>query len=111
MKLLGLQYGSFLADSNGAAPADESVLRKYLESQLATLSDYGVKSADDLLRTGRDGQLLQVIYGTKAPVSERPDYVWVAHEQTAVDGIRFACDSRGGVYELTYEDFSRQFSH
>jgi hypothetical protein len=109
MKLLGLQYGSYLSE-NGAPPPDERALRSYLQSRLTVLSDYGVKSIDDLLRLGRDGQPFKLIYGTKVPVPERPDYIWVAHEQVGVAGKRLACDSRGGVYELTNVEYSQQFA-
>jgi hypothetical protein len=109
MKLLGLQYGSYLSEK-GAPPADETALRSYLNSRLAILRDFGVKSEDDLLPTGRDGQPLKVIYSSKVPLPERPDYVWVAHEQTGVSGNRLACDSRGGIYEITDTEYSQQLA-
>ena len=109
MKLLGLQYGVYLSEK-GAPPPDEPALRSYLQSRLTVLSDFGVKSVDDLLRPGRDGQPLKVIYGRKVPLPERPDYVWAAHEQAGVGGKRFACDSRGGVYEITDTEYSQQLA-
>jgi hypothetical protein len=109
MKLLGLQYGSYLSEK-GAPPPDESALRNYLKSRLATLGDYGVKSVDDLLRNGRDGQPLKLFYGTKVPSLEHPEYVWVAHEQTGVAGKRLACDSRGGIYEINDIEYSEQLA-
>src|SRR3954453_15425977 len=57
MKLLGMQYGSYLAEK-GTPPPDEPALRSYLNSRLTTLSDFGVKGVDDLLRPGRDGMPL-----------------------------------------------------
>jgi hypothetical protein len=109
MKLLGLQYGSYLSEK-GAPPPDESALRSYLQSRLTMLGDYGVKSVDDLLRHGRDGQPFKVFYGTEVPLPERPEYVWVAHEQTGVAGKRLACDSRGGIYEITDIEYSQQLA-
>jgi hypothetical protein len=106
MKLLGLQYGSYLADKGGPPP-DESALRNYLQSRLTVLRDYGVKSVDDLLRLGRDGQPLHLIYGRKVPLPEHPEYGWVAHELSGIDGKRLACDSRGGIYEITDAEFSQ----
>jgi hypothetical protein len=109
MTLLGREYGGYLAEK-GAAPPNEEALRLYLQSRLVNLADYGVKSADDLVRAGRDGQPLKVIVGRKAPTLERPEYVWAAYEQSGVAGTRLACDSRGGVYEFTDEEFSKQFA-
>ena len=109
MKVLGLQYGSYLSEK-GAPPPDEPAVRSYLKSRLTVLSDYGVKSVDDLLRPGRDGQPLKLIYGSKVPLREHPEYVWVAHEQVGVAGKRLACDSRGGIYEITDTEYSEQLA-
>ena len=109
MTLLGLQYGTYLSEK-GAPPPDEPTLRKYLQSRLVELSDLGVKSADDLLRLGRDGQPVKLIYGTKVPLPERPEYVWAAFEQVGVNGKRLACDSRGGVHEISDLEFSQQLA-
>ena len=109
MKLLGLEYGGYLAQNNGSPPADEAAFRRYLQSRLTSLSDFGVKSLDDLLPPGRDGRPLKLIFATKMPASERGDVVWSAHEATAVDGFRLACDSRGGIHELSDEIFASTF--
>jgi hypothetical protein len=109
MKLLGLEYGGYLAEK-GTPPPDEPALRSYLKSRLPVLRDFGVKSVDDLMRPGRDGQPLKVVYGKKVPQPEHPEYVWVAHEQAGVGGKRLACDSRGGVYELTDTEYSQQLA-
>jgi hypothetical protein len=109
MTILGQQYGTYLSEK-GTPPPDEAALRSYLLSRLTAMSDYGVKSVDDLLRLGRDGQPFKLIYETKVPLPERPEYVWVAHEQVGVAGKRLACDSRGGVYELTDVEFSQQLA-
>jgi hypothetical protein len=109
MKLLGLEYGSYLSEK-GTVPPDESALRSYLQSHLKTLSDYRVKSVDDLLRHGRDGQPFKLFYGSKVPLPERPEYVWVAHERTGVAGKRLACDSRGGIHEITDIEYAQQLA-
>lgn len=106
MKLLGLEYGKFLAE-HGAPPKDESELRAHLQSHMTDLSEYGVKSVDDLLRSGRDGQPLQVIYGKTVAAPDRPEYPWAAYEQTGVDGTRLAVHTRGGVQELDAAQFSQ----
>jgi hypothetical protein len=107
MVLLGREYGGYLAEKGGP-PASEEAMRGYLQLRLVDLADYGVKSADDVLRSGRDGQPLKVVVGSRVPTAERPEYVWAAHEQSATEGTRLACDSRGGVYELTDEEFAKQ---
>jgi hypothetical protein len=106
--VLGREYGSYLGEHNGAPPKDETALRAYLESRLGELSAYGVNSVDDLLRAGRDGQPIQVIYGEKVVSPDRPEYPWAAYEQVGVDGKRLASDARGGVYEIGDEEFSLQ---
>jgi len=107
MKLLGLEYGGYLTTHN-AAPPDEAALRKYLQTRVVDLSAYGVKSVDDLLRAGRDGQAIKVIYGAKVPSADRPDYAWAAYELNGVEGTRLACDSRGGVHEVDNQVFNEQ---
>jgi hypothetical protein len=109
MKLLGLEYGGYLAQSNGNPPTDEDAFRTYLQSRLTSLNDFGVKSLDDLFPPGRDGHPLILIYAAKIPASDRGDVVWSAHETTAVDGFRLACDSRGGIHELSDEIFTSTF--
>jgi hypothetical protein len=109
MILLGREYGGYLAEK-GTAPPDEEALRAYLQTRLVDLVDYGVKTADDLLRIGRDGQPLKVVVGSRIPTAERPEYAWSAYEQSSTAGIRLACDSRGGVYELTDDEFAKQFA-
>jgi hypothetical protein len=106
MKLLGLEYGKFLVDHN-APPDDERALRIYLESRMNDLSAYGVKSVDDLLRNGRDGKPLQIIYGKTIAAPDRPDFPWAAYEHTGVDGTRLAVHARGGVQELDAAQFSQ----
>ena len=109
MQLLGREYGGYVAEHKGAAPPDEAAIRTYLQSRMDELKGYGVAGVDDLLRVGRDGQPLKIIYGAKIAMRERPEYAMAAHEQTATDGKRLACDSRGGVYELDDKSFSELF--
>jgi hypothetical protein len=108
MVLLGREYGTYVGEHNGAPPKDETALRAYLESRLGELSAFGVNSVDDLLRAGRDGQPIQMIYGEKVVSPDRPEYPWAAYEQVGVDGKRLASDARGGIYEIGDEEFSRQ---
>ena len=110
MKVLGLEYGSYLTEHNGAPPPDEAAMRAYLQSHMADLSEYGAKGVDDLLRLGRDGQPIKVICGAKIAAPDRSQYAWAAHEQTGVDGKRLVCDSRGGLYEVSDKEFTEQIS-
>jgi hypothetical protein len=107
MKVLGQEYGGYMASHNGQPPKDEAALRSYLESRLPVLSDYNVKSVDMLLRSGRDGQPLAVITGKKVEVPERSSYPWAAYEQTGVDCKRLVGDTRGGVFEIEDQEFKQ----
>ena len=108
MLVLGREYGAYTTQHNGVPPKDEAALRGYLQSRLEDLKIYNVKSPDDLLGKGRDGQPLQVVYGAKIATADRPEYFWAVYEQTGVGGKRLASDSRGGVYELDAAEFSKQ---
>ncbi|TWT37351.1 hypothetical protein KOR34_23000 [Posidoniimonas corsicana] len=108
MNLLGLQYGGYVSEHQGAGPPNKASLRSFLQARLPLLQDFGVAGVDDLLPNGRDGAPIQVIYGKPLQVADRPQYVWVAYEASAPTGSRLACDSRGGVYELSEEDFANQ---
>lgn len=109
MKLLGMEYGAYLA-SSGKAPADAAALKAFLQSRMGQLQDFGVKTVDDLLPTGRDGQPLHVVYREISRPAEQPSYAWVACEATGSDGLRLACDSRGGMHEINDEQFAQAFN-
>lgn len=109
MKLLGLEYGAYLA-SYGKPPADAAALKTFLQSRMAHLQDFGVKNIDQLLPAGRGGQPLKVIYREVIRPAEQPTCAWVACEEIGADGVRLACDSRGGVHELSEQQFSQEFN-
>ena len=108
LKLVGLQYGDYMASNRGAAPKDLESYRKFVESRLADLANYNVKSADDILNSRRDGLPFTLICGKKILDPDQPDLPWAAYEQTGVDGKRLAANTRGGVVELTAEEFARR---
>jgi hypothetical protein len=108
LKLVGLQYGEYVATNNGAPPKDLETYRKFVESRLADLVNYNVKNVDDILSSRRDGQPLALICGKKVFDPDQPDQLWAAYEQTGVDGKRMAANVRGGVVELSAEEFSRR---
>ena len=84
-------------------------MRTYLQSHMSDLSEFGVKSVDDLLRAGRNGEPLKIVCGARAPTPDKPQYALAAYEQSSFDGRRLLCDSRGGVYEVSDNEFSEQF--
>jgi hypothetical protein len=71
------------------------------------MSIYNVKSPDDLLGKGCDGQPLHVVYGAKIATADPPKYVWTAYDQTD-SGKRLARGSHGGVCEFDAVEFSKQ---
>jgi len=107
MRLTGIEYGGYLAAHNGQPPKDAASFRQYLESRLDQLADYNVKSADDLLKSPRDGQPLVIISGKKVSAPDQGDFPWAAYEQTGVAGKRMAVNVRGGVADMTPEEFAQ----
>jgi hypothetical protein len=108
LKLAGLQYGEYVAANNGAPPKDLESFRKFIDSRLADLVNYNVKSAEDVLSSRRDGQPFELICGKKIFDSDQPDLLWAAYEKTGVDGNRLAANVRGGVVELSAAEFTRR---
>jgi hypothetical protein len=107
LRLTGIEYGSYLATHHGQPPKDAAAFRQYLESRLDQLAGYNVKSADDLLKSPRDGQPLVIISGKKVSAPDQADSPWAAYEQTGVAGKRMAVNVRGGVVDLTPEEFAQ----
>jgi hypothetical protein len=107
LRLTGIEYGGYLASHNGQPPKDAAAFRQFLESRLDQLAGYNVKSADDLLKSPRDGQPLVIIVGKKVSAPDQSDYPWAAYEQTGVDGKRMAVNVRGGVADMTPEEFAQ----
>ena len=107
MRMVGVEYGRYLAEHNGAAPADDAAFRAFVDGQIAKTPDYGVKNAEELFACSRDGQPLTIVVGAKIVVPDQTDQAWAAYEQTGVDGKRLAVNTRGGVVELGADEFSR----
>jgi len=107
LRLTGQEYGSYLAAHNGQPPKDAAAFRQFVESRLDQLTPYNVKSADDLLKSPRDGQPLVIVAGKVATAPDQKDFPWAAYEQTGVDGKRMAVNTRGGVVDLTPEEFAQ----
>jgi hypothetical protein len=107
MRMVGVEYSRYQSAHNGQPPPDEAAFRSFLDVQISKTPDYGVKSADELLTTTRDGQPLKVVYGKKAGPPDQPDTPWAAYEQTGVDGKRLVVNTRGTVVELASDEVNR----
>jgi hypothetical protein len=109
LRILADEYGEYLATHGGQPPKDAAVMRKFIESRMATLTaDFNLPSADELLKSPRDGQPLVIVCGKKITPPESPETPWAAYEQTGVDGKRLASGVRYGPVELSPEEFSQQ---
>lgn len=107
MRMVGIEYGRFLAAHNGQPPQDDAELRRFIDAQISQTPNYGVSSAQELLTSPRDGQPLKVVVGKKAAVADQPDLAWAAFEQTGVGGQRLAVNTRGLVQELSSAEVDR----
>jgi hypothetical protein len=108
LRIVAIQYGEYLAMNRGTPPPDEAAFRKFLDSRPDVLASYNVKSPDEILKSPRDGQPFVIVCGKVIAPPDSPGTPWAAYEQTGVDGKRMAATVRGGIYELTPEDFARQ---
>ena len=108
LKLAGIAYGDFLAAHRGAPPKDAAEFRTFLEARLADLQANGVKSADDLLISPRDGQPFVVVTGKRLAPPDQLDAPWALYEAAGVDGKRMIASARGIVVELTPHEFAQQ---
>jgi hypothetical protein len=107
MRMVGIEYGRYLAQHNGAPPPDEAAFGAFLDAQIKNTPDYGVASAGELLAATRDGGPLVVIYGKKVAPPDAPDLLWAAYEKTGVDGMRLVVNARGLVTELAADEVER----
>jgi len=108
LKLAGTMYGDYITTNRGAAPKDSGAMRKYIESRLSDLSVNGVKKADDILISPRDGQPFVFVTGQTLAPPDQPDTPWAVYESTGVDGKRMIANTRGVVVELSPEEFAAQ---
>jgi hypothetical protein len=108
LQLAGTMYGEFLARNRGVAPQDAAVVRKYVESRLSDLQANGVKSADDILISPRDGQPFVWATGRILAPPDPLDSPWAVYEAKGVDGRRMIASARGVVVELSQEEFAQR---
>jgi hypothetical protein len=108
LKLAGIAYGEYLATNRGAPPKDAAAFRRHIESTLPDLQVNGVKSADDLLISPRDGESFVVIVGQRIAPPDQTDAPWALYEARGAQGKRMIASARGVVVELSPEEFARQ---
>lgn len=101
-------YSTYMQTHRGRPPQDEAAFRKFLQTQQTTLELYEIESVDALLKSPRDGEPFQVLYGKTIPVGDSGGDQYVAFEQTGIDEFRMAVRSRGGVDLLNRDDFNAQ---
>jgi hypothetical protein len=105
---VGAAYGAYFQQNNGRPPKDVETFRKYLDSRQDLLTSYNVSSADEFLKSGRDGQPLVVVTGKSITGPDAMETPWAAYEQIGVDGKRIAVTARGGFFEYSPEEFTVQ---
>jgi hypothetical protein len=108
LQLAGTMYGEYLARNRGVAPQDAAAVRTFIESRLSDLQANGVKSADDILISPRDGQPFVVVTGRILAPPDQLDAPWAVYEAKGVDGKRMIASARGVVVELSPEEFAQQ---
>jgi hypothetical protein len=113
LDILATFYKEYLDSHRGIPPKDMESLREYLQTQAETIELYKqrnlIGSLEELLTSARDEQPFVIMFGKLVELSEMPGAVWIAHEQTGVDGKRMASRLQGGVDVLDAEQFAREF--
>jgi hypothetical protein len=109
MTVLGLEYGDYLASHNDVPPKDLAAFRAFLESRPEKMTEYRVDAIDKLFTSPRDGQPITVVSGVAKPVLDAGGYALAAYETVGVDGKRLVSNVRGGVGEMTAEEFSQAY--
>jgi hypothetical protein len=109
MTVLGLEYGDYLASHNNVPPKDVAAFRAFLESRPEKMTEYRVDAIDKLFTSPRDGQPITVVSGVAQPVLDSGGYALAAYETVGVDGKRLVSNVRGGVGEMTAEEFSQAY--
>jgi hypothetical protein len=109
LKLLGIEYGKFVALNNNVPPRDQEVFVKYLRRRQSRLAGYGLKSMDELLVSPREGQKMIVVQDGKKGIMSPDGFPWAAFEETGVGGTRIVVSGRGTIVEMSEDEFERTF--
>jgi hypothetical protein len=109
LKLLGVEYGKFVALNDNVPPCDQEVFMKYLRRRQSRLAGYGLESMDELLVSPREGQKMIVVQGGQQGMMSPDGFPWAAFEETGVGGTRIVVSGRGTIVEMSEEEFERTF--
>lgn len=108
-RLVGMEYGRYMARHRDSRPADLEQFRAFLQSRSERLASLGVNELDVLLTSPRDGEPLVILTGPeRGPISPYGN-PWAAYERTGFNGLRLVTSSRGTVVEMTQEEFEVAF--
>jgi hypothetical protein len=86
-------YQEFQRSHGGRPPKDEAEFRAFLGTLKERL-DAGGLTADEMLKSPKNGAPWIVGYGSPIQIDGR---AFIAYENAAVDGKRYAINERGGV--------------
>lgn len=100
LKPLALLYGQYMAQHRGQPPASEAEFKKFVESQKAFLTQFGVPDPATLFISERDGQPYVVIYGKPTGPAVLAGQPVIAYEKVGVGGRRFVASQLGAVEEV-----------
>lgn len=109
MRLLGMEYGRYMARHRDSRPANVEQFRGFLQSRRERLASLGVDELEVLLTSPRDGEPLVILTGPGSDPISPYGNPWAAYEKTGVGGSRLVTSSRGTVVEMTEEEFNAAF--
>jgi len=108
MKPLAILYGRYIGQHQGRPPRDKAAFKSFIESQgKEYLEHLGVKNADDLFISERDGEPYVVHYGKLDLRSQRLGGFVTMYEKKGADGLRFVASELGTIEKLTDEEFAQ----
>lgn len=110
LKLLGVEYGKFVALNENVPPRDQEEFLQYLRSRESRLAGYGLESIDELLVSPREGHKMIVVHGDKQGIMSPDGFPWAAYEETGVGGTRLVVSGRGTIVEMDQDEFERTFA-
>jgi hypothetical protein len=98
LKVLGVEYGRFMAQHDGRSPVDKEQLVAFLETRKDRIT--GLKDIEQLFVSPRDNEPLVIYYGKSTPPADDSGFPAVAREATGAAGKCLVANTRGGVQEV-----------